>query len=40
MEEYAKVDKSKKRASQEKDKSAAEYDDADVENKMTKVSYS
>ena len=36
MEEYAKVDKSKKRTSQEKP--AAEYDDTEVENKMTKVS--
>ena len=36
--EYAVVDKSKKRVSQEKDKLAAEYDDAEVENKANKVS--
>ena len=36
--EYAVVDKSKKRVSQEKDKPAAEYDDAKVENKANKVS--
>ena len=36
--EYAVVDKSKKRVSQEKDKPAAEYDDAEVENKGNKVS--
>ena len=36
--EYAVVDKSKKRVSQAKDKLAAEYDDAEVENKGNKVS--
>ena len=36
--EYAVVDKSKKRVSQAKDKPAAEYDDAKVENKANKVS--
>ena len=36
--EYAKVDKNKKRTSQEEDIPAAEHDDAEVENKVSKVS--
>ena len=36
--EYAVVDKSKKKVSQEESKPVAEYDDASVENKMTQVS--
>ena len=36
--QYAQVDKSKKKISQEKHKVATEYDDAMVENSVTKVS--
>ena len=36
--EYAKVDKSKKRTSQEEDTPAAGHNDAEVENKVSKVS--
>lgn len=36
--EYAQVDKTKKKMSQEKHRIATEYDDAVVEDKVTKVS--
>ena len=38
MLEYAQVDKSKKKVSQEECKPAAKYDDTMVDNKVTKVS--
>ena len=36
--EYAQVDKTKKKTSQEKHRTATEYDDAMVEDKLTEVS--